>query len=78
MESTKTVAAMLAQSGGSLQQSYWTSPQTQQVIEQEEELRIVLCAQMLVLRADVVMGHFIVAIPWPVVACSERECYFFS
>ncbi|DBA80812.1 hypothetical protein WJX77_003504 [Trebouxia sp. C0004] len=47
MESTKTVAAMLAQSGGSLQQSYWTSPQTQQVIEQEEELRSVVFAQML-------------------------------
>ncbi len=47
MESTKTVAAMLAQSGGSLQQSYWTSPQTQQLIEQEEELRSVVFAQML-------------------------------
>jgi len=47
MESTKTVAAMLAQSGGSVQQSYWTSPQTQQVIEQEEELRSVVFAQML-------------------------------
>lgn len=47
VESTKTVAAMLAQSGGSLQQSYWTSPQTQRVIEQEEELRSVVFAQML-------------------------------
>ena len=47
VESTKTVANMLAQSGGSLQQSYWTSPQTQKVIEQEEELRSVVFAQML-------------------------------
>lgn len=38
---------MLAQNGGSLQQSYWTSPQTQRVIEQEEELRSVVFAQML-------------------------------
>ena len=47
MESTKTVATMLAQSGGSIQQRYWTSPQTQKVIEQEEELRSVVFAQML-------------------------------
>lgn len=47
VESTKTVATMLAQSGGSIQQSYWTSPQTQKVIEQEEELRSVVFAQML-------------------------------
>lgn len=47
MESTKTVATMLAQSGGSIQQSYWTSPQTQKLIEQEGELRSVVFAQML-------------------------------
>lgn len=38
---------MLAQNGGSMQQSYWTSPETQKVIEQEEELRSVVFAQML-------------------------------
>lgn len=47
VESTKAVATMLAQSGGSIQQSYWTSPQTQKLIEQEEELRSVVFAQML-------------------------------
>ena len=47
VESTQTVATMLAQSGGAIQQSYWTSPQTQKVIEQEEELRSVVFAQML-------------------------------
>ena len=47
VESTKTVATMLAQSGGSIQKSYWSSPQTQKVIEQEEELRSVVFAQML-------------------------------
>ncbi|DBA67823.1 TPA: hypothetical protein ACH3X2_014173 [Trebouxia sp. C0005] len=71
MESTKTVAAMLAQSGGSLQQSYWTSPQTQQVIEQEEELRLHKCW---VPQADELMGHFTEAANFiPVVACSESE-----
>jgi len=46
-ESAKTVAAMLAENNGSLHPSYFTSSQTKQVIDQEEELRSVVFAQML-------------------------------
>ena len=69
MKRTESVAAMLAQSGWSLQ----TSPQ--QVIEHEEELHSAVL-RFCVLRADIVMGHVIEAIS--VVACSERECHIFG
>lgn len=38
---------MLAENNGSLHPSYFTSSQTKQVIDQEEELRSVVFAQML-------------------------------
>lgn len=46
-ESAKTVATMLAENNGFLHRSYWTSDQTKRVIDQEEELRSVVFAQML-------------------------------
>eukprot|EP00891_Asterochloris_glomerata_P008657 jgi/Astpho2/8657/Aster-05130 len=44
---SKTAATMLAQTGGTLQASYWQSQETKQVMEEEDALRSAIFAQML-------------------------------
>lgn len=46
-ESSRAVAATLAQTGGTLQPSFWNSKQCQELISQEEDLKSCIFAQML-------------------------------